>query len=247
MQYALSNEAESLKSRADRLDILAEAAERFERFHRAAALRDLAALCRLGETALSEEDRALLDRTMFALAEQDDDSDDDGEGHRFSDDELVAAFAGIDYDDIIAAAEQEEDASEDGDEGEEDEEADDLGEAVLTVAQRLKRARAMKVREPRLERMRAIAQKKMASADKLARRARHAAIAILRRKLAGTRGANYDNLPVSEKIAIDKQLQSKLKLVAKIAARLMPMIRKKEMARLQRAKNSDHLPANQRG
>ena len=63
--------------------------------------------------------------------------------------------------------------------------------APLTVPQRLAIGRRMKRLAPRMARRRAIQRKKMADKPRLERRARKAAIKLLRTKFAGKQGANY--------------------------------------------------------
>ena len=113
---------------------------------------------------------------------------------------------------------------------------EEASEAVLTFQQRLQRARALRAREPKLKRLRAVAAQRFAGGKNLMRRARHAAMAIIRKKVAGNRGVHYSNLSPSEKMAIDRQIQSRMKFVGTIAKRLMPMVRKKEQARLAAAR-----------
>ena len=206
-----------------------------------------------------------------------------------SDDELTAAFASLDYDDVVQAADSEhlvvdeedeiEDDFEAGLETDEDDakdvyptcpgchnelcpdcnpegkDADELkreldleknvengaqiGEAVLTFQQRLQRARSLRARMPKLKRLRAVAAQRFAPGKQLMRRARHAAMAIIRKKVAGQRGTHYSNLSPSEKMAIDRQIQTKMKSVGAIAKRLLPMVRKKEQARLAASRNKE--------
>jgi nicotinic acid mononucleotide adenylyltransferase/predicted kinase len=111
----------------------------------------------------------------------------------------------------------------------------ELEEAVLTIAQRLKRAQVLRRNEPKLKAARLRAAKRMAAQPKLINRARKKAIELIRARVAGERGANYHDLSASEKIQIDKQVEKRKKAIGKIAARLLPSVRKAEMIRFQHA------------
>lgn len=109
-----------------------------------------------------------------------------------------------------------------------------FAEGVLGYTQRRKRAINLKRREPRIQRQRMIALKRFATDIALKRRAQHAARSLIRRKLAGTRGADYANLSTGDKIAIDKVIQNKQKLINAIAKRMVGRVRRKEAVRLAR-------------
>ena len=114
-----------------------------------------------------------------------------------------------------------------------DVEMDDiLTEAPLTVQQRVAKGRVMKRLAPKMARARAKAAKRMAAPRQLKMRAQKAAITAVRKKVAGDRGINYNNLSPNDKIAVDKLVAKKKGLVAKIAKKLLPIVRKKEQARL---------------
>ena len=131
----------------------------------------------------------------------------------------------------------------DDDELEEDEE--ELNERKpLTFQQRQKIAIRMKRLAPRMKRLRAIKKKRMATPDRLKYRARKAALNILRRRAAGSRGAKYASLSRTDKINIDRQLNNRYKgpalrkIVDRFSKRMLPMIRKKEMERLKKARSA---------
>lgn len=111
----------------------------------------------------------------------------------------------------------------------------ELEEAVLTIAQRLKRAQAFRRNEPKLKAGRIRAARRMADSKKLVVRARKKAIELIRNRVAGERGANYHQLSASEKIQIDKEVEKRKKSIGKIASRLLPSVRKAEMIRFQHA------------
>jgi hypothetical protein len=82
-----------------------------------------------------------------------------------------------------------------------------------------------------MARKRAMAMKRKAGTKQLELRARKAAIMILRKKVAGPKGAKYATLSPAEKMGIDKRVAKKMPMVGKIAKKLLPIIRKKEIAR----------------
>jgi len=110
-------------------------------------------------------------------------------------------------------------------------------EAPLSFTQRLRRSRIMKRLAPRLKRQRAIKKFRLADPKRLEQRARKMAIKFLRKRVAGKRGEKYQTLSISDKMAVDRLIQKKLPLVAKIAKRLMPRIRKAEIERLKKARS----------
>lgn len=107
---------------------------------------------------------------------------------------------------------------------------------ALTLQQRRKRALITRRLQPRLKRARMIAKRRMASPEKLNRRARRMAKDLLRKRFAGTRGAKYHELGPSDRVSVDKLIEPKVKLITKIAKRLFPRVKKAEMMRLQAAR-----------
>ena len=102
----------------------------------------------------------------------------------------------------------------------------------LTLAQRMKRKILMKRLAPQIQRKRKIKMRRKAGKEDLKKRARKAAILLLKKKVAGQKGADYKSLSPTEKIGIDKRVQKKLGAVDKIAKRLMPKMIKKETERV---------------
>ena len=93
--------------------------------------------------------------------------------------------------------------------------------APLSIAQRMAIGRRMKRLQPRIQRQRKIRAKKLADKPRLEKRARKAAINILRKKFAGKQGENYASLAPGSKMAVDRIIQKKIGMVAKISKRLM--------------------------
>ena len=103
---------------------------------------------------------------------------------------------------------------------------------VLTLQQRQKRRLTMKRLGPRIARLRKIKLQRVAQKPALIKRARKAAIMLLKKRVAGEQGQNYSSLSPSQKIQIDRMVEKKLPLVEKIAKRLLPKIMKKELERI---------------
>lgn len=103
---------------------------------------------------------------------------------------------------------------------------------ALTIMQRQKRARIMRRYESKLERAREISKKRAATKQKLQVRAERAAREILKKRFSGIKGKPYAELSVAQKIQVDKRLEGKAALIKRLAARLLPKIRRKEFERL---------------
>jgi len=108
-----------------------------------------------------------------------------------------------------------------------------LQERVLDLQQRRKRAIQMRKIAPKLQRARAIAMHRLAGDKQLKRRAFKMAKDILRKRYAGQRGAHYHELGPTDRISVDKQIDSKVSAIKRIAARLMPRLKQAEAKRLQ--------------
>jgi len=107
---------------------------------------------------------------------------------------------------------------------------------TLTLQQRMKKKIIMRRIAGKIKRGRRIAKTRMARPEKLQTRSRRKARDILRAKLAGSRGANYKNLPISARIEVDKKVEKKKALIGRLAKRLLPKVRKAEVERLRKAK-----------
>ena len=115
---------------------------------------------------------------------------------------------------------------------------DSLSEKPLTVQQRVARGRIMKKLGPKMAKARARNAKRMADPRQIKQRAQKAAINAVRKKVAGKKGLNYANLSPSDKMNVDKMVQKKSALIAKIAKKSIPIIRKKEQERLAKMRSS---------
>ena len=114
-----------------------------------------------------------------------------------------------------------------------------LGEHVLTIQQRRRRALALRRISRKMMISRARMRNRVASNSKLLARARKKAIEIIRKKVAGPKGLNYNNLSDAEKIIIDLRVEKRKRAIGKIAARLLPRIRKAEQLRIATLRSKD--------
>ena len=103
---------------------------------------------------------------------------------------------------------------------------------VLTLQQRRQRKITMRRIKAKIKRGRRIAQRKMATSEKLKTRAQRKAKELVRKRVAGQRGENYKQLNPAQKIQIDKMVEKRKGLIQKLAKRLLPQVRKAERERL---------------
>lgn len=108
---------------------------------------------------------------------------------------------------------------------------EDLNE-VLDITQRQKRAMILRAHKTKIERARELAKRRMAPEKNIKKRAYAQARQIVRKRFAGARGAEYEKLGPSEKIAIDRAIEKKQALIKKIALRLIPRVKQAEQQRL---------------
>ena len=118
-------------------------------------------------------------------------------------------------------------------------EAVEIDEKPLTPQQRIARGRQMKRLAPKLARAREKKKKRMADPKALKKRAQKAAMIAVRKKVAGEKGEKYDKLSPADKMNVDKLVQKKAALIAKLSKKLLPIVRKKEQARLASLKKED--------
>jgi len=109
---------------------------------------------------------------------------------------------------------------------------DNILEKVVNLVQRRKRAISMRRREPKMVRRRQILKTRLASKEKLMQRAMRMAKQMLRRKMAGSRGSQYQYLGPTERLNIDKMIEPRAKAIKKIAMRLLPRVQSGERKRL---------------
>lgn len=103
---------------------------------------------------------------------------------------------------------------------------------ALTLAQRQQRARQIKRIQPKLQRAKEISRARLAGPKKLQARAEAKARAFLKSRVTARKDIPYSELTTGEKIQIDTAIAKKTKLIKRIAARLLPKLRKAEFERL---------------
>jgi len=102
---------------------------------------------------------------------------------------------------------------------------------ALSLAQRLAKSRQMKKYKSRLALGRKRAMAKMADTKRLQKRAQKAARAFLAKKL--TKGISKSELTPARKQEIEKRLDKMKPRIKKLATKMLPKVRKKEVARRQ--------------
>ncbi len=100
---------------------------------------------------------------------------------------------------------------------------------ALTIQQRLKKARQMKKLAPKIAIGRARAARKMANMDTLKKRAKKQARNMLAKKFS--KGIAKADLNMAKKMEIEKRLDKMKPKIDKLAKKLLPKVRKQELAR----------------
>jgi len=125
---------------------------------------------------------------------------------------------------------------------EDKEDHEEMDEArVLTIPQRIKLAQRMRRLSKRMAMLKKIKAKRMAPPERLRYRARKAALMIIRKRVAGKMAGKYNTLSRQQKIQIDQMVSRRFgkKLGARVSmfsTRLLPLMRRKETARLIKAR-----------
>lgn len=120
---------------------------------------------------------------------------------------------------------------------------DQITEKVMSIAQRRKRAQQLRRIEPKLVRQRAVKRKRLAGEDVIYARAQKLARKMFRIKFAGQQGAHYQSLSPSQKVEIDRLIDSRGKAIKKLAMRLIPVVRMAEYKRFQALKGKHGEPS----
>jgi hypothetical protein len=110
-------------------------------------------------------------------------------------------------------------------------------EEVLTRQARIKKALILRRFKHKIQRRKKMLRKKLATKEMLHKRSRRHAIKLVRKRFMGKKGEMYDKLGMADKIIIDKKVATKRKIIDRIAARLMPKIRRAELVRLRTMKS----------
>ena len=114
---------------------------------------------------------------------------------------------------------------------------DDVLDEIMTKMARMKRARMMKVKGKQIARKRKISMKRKANPEKLKKRAMKKARDIVAKKLL--KDKDKSDLSISGKENLEKRLAKKKLVIAKIAKRILPKVRKAENERLAKKRESE--------
>ena len=113
----------------------------------------------------------------------------------------------------------------------------DVLDEIMTKMARMKRARMMKVKGKQIARKRKLAMKRKANPEKLKKRAMKKARDIVAKKLL--KDKDKSDLSISGKENLEKRLAKKKVVIAKIAKRILPKVRKAENERLAKKRESE--------
>ena len=108
---------------------------------------------------------------------------------------------------------------------------------IMSKMVRIKKARMMKVKGKQIARKRKIAMKRKANPAKLKTRAMKKARDIVAKKLL--KDKNKSDLSIAGKENLEKRLVKKKAVIAKIAKRILPQVRKAENERLAKRRESE--------
>lgn len=109
---------------------------------------------------------------------------------------------------------------------------------VLSIQQRLKRKAMMKRIKGKIKLGRRRAKYKIANPEKLKKRSAKKAREIIRQRVAGSLGKDYKKLPLAGRMQVDKKVEKKRDLIARLAKRMMPKVKKAEMERVKKARSN---------
>ena len=108
---------------------------------------------------------------------------------------------------------------------------------ALTMQQRMAKSRAFKKNKAKIAIGRKKAARKIASLDVLKKRARKAARDVILKKI--TKNIPKSELSMSRRQSIEKQLDKKKAVIDKLARKMIPQVRKKELERKKGKKSAD--------
>ena len=108
---------------------------------------------------------------------------------------------------------------------------------IMSKMVRMKKARMMKVKGKQIARKRKIAMKRKANPEKLKKRAMKKARDIVAKKILKDRSKS--DLSISGKENLEKRLAKKKGVIAKIAKRILPNVRKAENERLAKKREKE--------
>lgn len=103
---------------------------------------------------------------------------------------------------------------------------------VAGIRTRLRRALTAKINKAKLSLARKLASRRLAKAPQLKRRAQKIARKLIRIRSSGSRGAAYNRLSMSDKIALDNMIKDKSPIIKRIANKLIPRVKSRDIQRL---------------
>ena len=118
-----------------------------------------------------------------------------------------------------------------------DDMVNDVLDEIMSKMVRMKKARMMKVKGKQIARKRKLAMKRKANPEKLKKRAAKKARDIVAKKILKDRSKS--DLSISVKENLEKRLAKKKGVIAKIAKRILPNVRKAENERLAKRRESE--------
>ena len=113
----------------------------------------------------------------------------------------------------------------------------DVLDEVMTKMARMKRSRMMKTKGKQIARKRKIAMKRKANPAKLKTRAMKKARDIVAKKIL--KDKDKSDLSLAAKETLEKRLDKKKAVIAKIAKRILPKVRKAENERLAKRREKE--------
>jgi len=109
---------------------------------------------------------------------------------------------------------------------------------VLNLQQRLKKKQMLKRIKGKIKLGRRRAKYRVANTDKLKKRSQKKAREIIRARIAGSLGKDYKKLPLAGRMQVDKKVEKKRDMIARLAKRIMPKVKKAEMERVKKARSN---------
>ena len=117
-----------------------------------------------------------------------------------------------------------------------------LDEAVLSIAARRKRGMILRRRKSQIARQRKLAMNRYADKERIGRRAKRSAKSFFRKRFSA--GADYKSMSAAQKITVDKRLEKLKGIIGKVATRLTPDVRRREIQRKANKMRSESLDTN---
>jgi len=114
---------------------------------------------------------------------------------------------------------------------------------VLDRKARIKRARTMRRYKTKIANARKRVMRRSANKSRLSKRSRRKAVNLVKQRVAGKRGKNYNSLGVAQKMVIDKKVAKRKAVVSRIAKRNLPKVRQADRARRTRREDVQIHPA----